>query len=43
MDLVDDRALESKSQSQVPTEKNPDSQDPRRRRIPPTPPAFKIG
>jgi hypothetical protein len=38
IDLVDDKALESKIQSQVPTEKNPDSQDPRRLKNPPTPP-----
>jgi hypothetical protein len=40
MDLVDDKALESKIQSQVPTEKNPDSQDPRRLKNPPTPPPY---
>ena len=38
MDLVDDKALESRIQSQVPTEKNPDSHDPRRLKNPPTPP-----
>ena len=43
IDLVDSRALDSRSQSEVPTEKNPDSQEPRRRsnKLPPPPPEIQ--